>query len=225
MKHYIKLSYDIDKNSPLYPGTPRIFIKKKKEIKRGDFCNTFIITMSNHTGTHMDAPRHFWNSGRFINEYALDELMFKKPQIVDCEKEAEEVIEVDDLAEFIKKDTDLLLIRTGFYKYRLQKTNKYCYRNPYMSISTAKWIRQDHPSIRAIGIDCISISSYANRLIGRETHKTLLKSSDYKKQSVLIIEDLCMPPQLKKIDEVMVFPIFVKGIDSAPCTVIGVTND
>lgn len=234
MKRYIKLSYNISVDTPLYPETPPIIIKKVKEISKGNSCNTSLITLLNHAGTHIDAPRHFFNSGRTITEYSIEELVFQKPLIVDCPKRVDEVIEIDDLVSLINSnDTDMLLIRTGFYRYRiaqssalnLQSLYNYCYKNPYLSPKTAEWIRNNHSHIRAIGIDCISISSYEKREIGRETHKILLNSDKFKGSPVLIIEDLYLPHEIKKLDELIISPIFIEGVDSTPCTVIGVIND
>jgi len=226
MKRYVRLSYDIGENTPLYPGINPVAIRKVKEISKGDSCNTFLITFSNHTGTHIDAPGHFWNSGRTISEYSLEELVFKNPFLVDCPKGIDEVIEINDFDSLRGcRDTDLILIRTGFHKYRSEDVYTYCYKNPCFLPETAVWIRNNFPNMRAIGIDCISIASHSHRELGRETHKILLKEDGFRSSSFLILEDLRLSYEIKKIDELIVSPVFIEGIDSTPCTVIGVIND
>ena len=226
MRHYIKLSYDLGINTPLYPGTPPVSIKSTKSIGKGDSCNTSMITFSNHTGTHIDMPKHFIDSGRTVCDYSMEELVFKKPHIVDCLKGVEDIIEVGDLANsVIPPETDFLLIRTGFSGFRNADVHIYSYKNPCFSPQTAEWIRKNYPNIRAVGVDCISVSSRAHRDLGRETHKILLKEDGFKGEPVLIVEDLYIPSEINRLDELMVVPIFIESIDSAPCTVIGVVID
>ncbi len=234
MKRYIKLSYNIGVDTPLYPETPPVIIEKVKEISKGNSCNTSLITLSNHAGTHIDAPRHFYDSGRAINEYSLEELVFKKPLLINCPKEINEVIKIGDLTGLMNSnDADILLIRTGFHKYRISQSSaltpqslyNYCYKNPYLSPDTAEWIRNNLPDVKAIGIDCISISSFEKRKCGRETHKILLKEDGFKGPPILIVEDLYIPYEIHKLDEVIVSPIYIESVDSSPCTVIGIIKD
>jgi kynurenine formamidase len=226
VKRYIKLSYNIGVDTPLYPETPPVVIEKVKEISKGNSCNTFLITLSNHLGTHIDTPGHFFNSGRTISEYSIEELVFQKPLIVDCPKGINEVIEIDDIASSMNSnDSDILLIRTGFYKYRKDDIHTYCYKNPYLSLHAAEYLRKTFSTLKAIGIDCISIASYEKREIGREVHKTLLNSDEFKGSPIPIIEDLYLPHEIKELDELIISPIFIEGVDSAPCTVIGIIQD
>ena len=224
---YVKLSYNIKKKMPVYPGTKPLSIRRIKEIAKKDSCNTCEITFSNHIGTHIDAPRHFFNSGRAISSYSMKELVFKKPILVNCPKDSCESIEIEDLMSLTKNKTkpDLLFLRTGFSKYRGKNSYNYSYKNPFLAPSTAEWIRKEVPSIKALAIDCVSIASYSNRKYGAKTHRILLTESGFKGLPVLIIEDLCIPTSIDNLDEIAVLPFSVEGIDSAPCTVIGVIHD
>jgi len=226
MGKYVTLSYNLSKSTPLYPGTPPLRIKRAKAISEGDTCNTFVLELSNHSGTHVDAPAHFTDSGKKISEYAMDELVFRKPVIVDCPKGPEGIIEIDDLSDLTHSGTpDSLLIRTGFHEYRERDVDIYRYKNPCLSPRAARWIRSDFPGIKAVGIDCVSIASFAHRQLGKETHEALLKEGGFKSAPVIIIEDLYIPREISVLDELIVLPIFMEDIDSAPCTVIGVRHD
>ncbi len=219
---YVKLSYTIDVKTPLYPGTHPFTFQEVKKIRGGDSCNTSLITMPNHGGTHVDAPRHFFDSGRSISEYDLEELIFDTPQLIDCYKGPEEFIECKDLQGKVSKGCDLLLIKTGFYKYRSSDEHTYSFKNPALSPEAAKWIRDNCPNIRAIGVDCISVSSHSHMDIGIETHKILLQTNGFTGPPVLILEDVDLSSDLGGLKKVMVVPFCIAGIDSAPCTVIGV---
>lgn len=226
MCKFVQLSYGIDEEVPLYPGTSPLEIRKIKEIDKGDSCNTFSITLSNHSGTHIDTPMHFWKSGRGVKEYPAHKLACKNPLIIDCPKRPGEIIEVKDLTRLAaERESDALLIRTGFYKYRSSDAGTYCNSNPSLSPEAADWIRQNLQNLKILGIDSISISSSSHRETGARAHKILLTDHGYGGDPVLILEDLYLPGELKRLSELLVFPIFAADIDSSPCTVIGVIHD
>jgi len=70
------------------------------------------------------------------------------------------------------------------------------------------------------GIDWISISPYQDRELGREAHRVFLDQKG-RNNPVLLIEDIDLSGNFKKLKEVWVSPLRVERVDSAPCTVIG----
>ncbi len=95
-------------------------------------------------------------------------------------------------------------------------------------ILAAKWadrsdkpLRKELKFIKAIGIDTISITAFQRKEEGRSAHKILLKKSN-SGRPMLIIEDLNLSMEYANFSRIFAIPIFIKGIDSAPCTVIGV---
>ncbi len=211
---------------PLYPGVAPLEIRKLREIDKGDSCNTFSLTLSNHGGTHIDMPRHILNSGKSAKDYPADKLVCKNPVIIDCPKRPGEIVEVGDLTGLAAdKESDALLIRTGFYKYRTSDIKRYCNENPPLSPGAAEWIRQNLLNLNIVGIDSISISSKAHKGLGAEAHRILLASQGYGGDPLLILEDLYLPEELRTLDELFIFPVFNADIDSSPCVVIGVASD
>lgn len=168
-------------------------------------------------------PKHFFSSGTGIKDCPEHRLNCKNPSLIDCPKRAGEMIEPRDLESSIRDmHTEALLIRTGFYRHRSADIEAYCNNNPFFSPNAARWIRENLLNLNMIGIDIISISSKAHKSMGIEAHKILLTDQDFKGAPVYILEDLYLPAEFKKIDELFVFPIFSADIDSSPCSVIGV---
>lgn len=72
--------YDITKelfSVETYPGDP---IPDKAEwfsIENGDVCNLTAIKIGSHTGTHIDAPRHFFTEGKGVSEISLEKCIGK----------------------------------------------------------------------------------------------------------------------------------------------------
>lgn len=59
--------------SQVYPGDPEPGFERMKEIRRGDSCNLTRFWMCAHNGTHEDAPAHFVEDGRTVEEICLDD--------------------------------------------------------------------------------------------------------------------------------------------------------
>lgn len=221
----VRLSYPLGEGMPVYPGTPDTVVAAVKSKDGGDSCNTSLIMLSNHAGTHIDGPAHFEKYGKRIGDYDVDSLVFDDIAIADCSKEPGQPVLAEDVAGFLSDTTDLLLIRTGFGKYRERATREtYTGNNPYLHGDAAKMLR-GHRAIRAIGIDCISISSHANREMGRIAHEILLSARGHERDPILIIEDMLIPEGSWMFDKIIVVPLYFEGIDSAPCTVLGFLSD
>lgn len=221
---YLKLSHGIKPGvMPLYPGTPLPRRIDLKSMKAGDSCNASGVMLSLHSGTHVDFPGHFREDGRLCSDYSLTELIFKRPVVCHCPKGREDEIDVSDLKSFSPRaDADALIIKTGFSSYRDKRPSVYTSESPFVTPAAARWLKKRMKSLRAIGIDCVSFSSFADRKAGRETHRVFLGD---KKNPVILIEDMRLPEGLDRLDELMVCPIFIEGAEAAPCTVIGVRHD
>ena len=46
-----------------YPGNPPFELSAVKRVAQGDSSNTSRLLMGTHAGTHVDAPRHFFDDG------------------------------------------------------------------------------------------------------------------------------------------------------------------
>ena len=64
-------------SSKAYPGDPAPEYERLLEIKNGDVCNLTYLKLCAHNGTHMDAPWHFMDEGRTIDELPLEQVMGK----------------------------------------------------------------------------------------------------------------------------------------------------
>lgn len=56
----------------VFPGDPSPERTVSMSIAKGDICNLTELKMCAHNGTHVDAPYHFINDGRTIDQVALD---------------------------------------------------------------------------------------------------------------------------------------------------------
>ena len=71
----IDISVTVGQTVPVWEGdTPPLLIEEKNEYEQGTIQTT-TVTMNIHTGTHIDAPRHFYPDGKKAEDIFLYSLM------------------------------------------------------------------------------------------------------------------------------------------------------
>ena len=214
------LSHKLSASIPVYGSTKAtIQLREIKSIVSGDSCQTYWLGMENHWGTHVDCPAHFFTEGMKIADYEAKFWLFRKPQILSVNAKPGQIIGRKDLITEINPETDLLLLKSGWGKFRGEEI--YSLQNPGLDPGLGLWLRKEYPSLRAIGFDWISLSSYTHRELGREAHKAFLNPEGVG-HPIVIIEDMNISEYLNKLKEVWVVPLRVERIDSVPCTASGV---
>lgn len=216
------LSHPYTSKVPVYGGGSEfIDIRSIKSIQAGDSCNVYYFGMNNHWGTHVDGPNHFHESGMTVVDYPPETWFFTSPKLVSLELEPGQIVNVADLVDHVDGDVDFLLIQSNWTRFRGEDV--YGRNNPGLSPDIADWLRH-FPRIRAVGIDWISVSSFANRELGREAHRAFLKPDG---PPFLLIEDMNLSDIGGNLllKQVVVAPLFVTGLDSVPCTVYGICEE
>ena len=219
MDNWIWLSHTLSETTPAYGGGRGLEITSDKQISRGDSCNTVQLTMPNHIGTHVDAPNHFVDQGKTVDQYTPQQWIFNKSLLIDVPITNTTVIDVDAieaaLGDSAVEDADLVLVRTGMEAYR--NDARYWSQYPGFSPDLSKWFQQRFPSFSVIGTDTISISSTVHRDVGREAHQAFLSDG------IRIIEDMALSYIIDaaSLMKVIVMPMRCDGGDGAPVTVMG----
>ena len=66
--------YDITQelfSGKVYPGDPAPSYERIMSIEQGAVCNLTNLVMGAHNATHMDAPYHFYNAGKTVEQIEL----------------------------------------------------------------------------------------------------------------------------------------------------------
>lgn len=213
---WVWLSHPLAPDTPAYGGGEGLELHCVKSIASGDSCNTAKLILSNHLGSHVDAPRHFYSGGQAVDTYAPDEWIFSSPSLIDIPLNSPDLITPGHLSVALSEtsyDVDLLLIRTGFEACRGDR--RFWEAAPGLHPELADWLRTKLPRLRAIGVDCISVSSFQHREAGRAAHKALLGAG------WRLFEDLALANlSVDCIHSVIALPLRISNGDGAPCTVI-----
>ena len=96
--------YDISQevfSCAVFPGDPAPQREIMNDMNKGDLYNLTAIHMCAHNGTHVDAPYHFINDGKTIDQVSLEK--FVGPCYV---AEREGVVTAEDAKEILQKASD-----------------------------------------------------------------------------------------------------------------------
>jgi kynurenine formamidase len=215
------LSYPINERVPAWPGSPQLRIEKCSQISEGKPANTAMISLYNHIGTHYDAPNHFIPEGLKISELPLQRFIFQRPLLLDIPKTDREKITAQDLADQADRIAccDLLMLRTGFSRYRVSDPPRYEAEGPGISAECAEYLVARFKNLAAVAVDFVSIASYRDRQDGNRAHEILLGGRDG--HFICALEDVNMGELPENgLKRVFALPLFVQGVDSAPVTVL-----
>ncbi|WP_414469864.1 cyclase family protein [Methanobacterium sp. ACI-7] len=219
---YITLSHTLEQSSPVHMALKEPEIKPNSQISKGGGYNSYIINVENHSGTHVDAPGHFLENTKIISDYTPDELVFNNPLILNIPKGQNELIKLEEISDLNLDDKDCIVFKTHFGKYQKDDPETYLNFNPGIGPDLIYWIRKNYPLIRCIGIDCISISASQKPEEGKKAHLNAFMGNEELGEPLLLVEDMKLDTlkNLDSIKSIIVVPWQIKGIDSAPCTVL-----
>jgi kynurenine formamidase len=151
--------------------------------------NKEIVEISTHTGTHVDAPFHFFEDGRTIDEVPLESYVGPAVVLDLREKQAGSAIERQDLEPLADELAagDIALLNTGG-GHRRANTKAFLTEYVYLSGGGAQYLI-DH-GVKGVGIDAVSMGGYNDPSASGPPHRILLGSGAF------IIEELYFPEEV-----------------------------
>jgi arylformamidase len=220
---FLELSYPLSPDIPVFPGSPLDEFYPHTRMSRGEESNTTIIRHYLHSGTHVDAPFHFYEKGIPIDKVPLDNFIYTKPVILQKSLGKGELWQPEDLkqAGAALFDADILFLCSGYYTLR-QNAVVYSDDFPSLACEAARILRTELPMLKAVAIDTLSIESC---VLGPQydfrVHKTLLDGDLYPERPILIYEDVNIAPILNRsIQRVFAFPLRFIGLDASPVNIV-----
>jgi len=213
------LSHVLDENTPTYGNRNQFVCEKKSDILKGDVANDSSINTTVHIGTHIDMPYHFFEDGQTIEDFDIN--YFRFSNILFINMIPKNIIVENELISLLEKkqnkqNYDALIIKTGICHKRDKE--EFWETNYGFDPSIAEYLRINFPKIRVIGFDSISVSSFSNRMLGREAHKAFLNPSN----PILLLEDMDLTrlDKVSKIVHLDIVPLRIAKCDGLPCTII-----
>jgi len=72
---FFDVTVAISESVPIYEGDPRASVEGVMAISRGDGANVSSLCFGAHTGTHVDAPNHFIDGTRRVEDLEVEKLI------------------------------------------------------------------------------------------------------------------------------------------------------
>ena len=149
----LDVSVPLAAGMPAYPGNPEFELQPVKRIADGGSSNVSRLVMGTHTGTHVDAPRHFFDDGAGVDALPLD-LLLGRARVVEITKRGG--IGADELA-----------------RPASAKTSACCSRRPNSALWNSEGFHQDYTylteagarylveqGVKVVGIDYLSVEQF-----------------------------------------------------------------
>jgi arylformamidase len=190
---WIDISTPLGAGMPVWPGDPPLRFTRVAAIGRGDGCDVTAVSMCLHTGTHVDAPRHYIEGGTGIDGMPLDATIGAARVITIRDRRA---IRLAELRPYRIRRGERLLFRTA----RLA--------TGYVALARDAAVYLAERGVRALGIDALSIGGPDED--GDEVHRILLAAG------VWIIEGLELTRVRAGRYELVCLPLNIPAADGAP---------
>lgn len=149
MAEIIDISLDINEDTAVMPENPE-FNKEELASIGEEGYKLYKICMSNHIGTHIDAPAHFIKDGALINQLPLNDLV-GRAQVVEIRDQYK--VSLDELKKADIKDNIRILFKTRNSK--LLNENRLTENFVYLDKEAAAYLVKK--GVRLVGLDYFSI--------------------------------------------------------------------
>jgi arylformamidase len=198
---FIDITRTLGLDTLTYTGDRPLEITYSASMEEGKDWNTFSLKMTNHTGTHLDAPRHMIMNGKDLNKFTAEDF------ILEClviEIKSKKTITLDEIKSYKIKTGSAVLFKTRHSNEARKELNK---NFVYLEYDAAKYLKEK--KVKLVGIDYLSVDDYYD--LKSPVHHLFFKNN------ILILEDA----YLKKVKpgkyKLYCFPIKILNANGAPC--------
>jgi kynurenine formamidase len=222
MSRVIWLSHRLDVNGPRPPAIPAPSLEPLYTIEK-DQASVQILRVASHTGTHVDTPAHVIPDGLTLDDYSPEEFMFSRPAVVDLPLPPKAIVQAKDIDPLLNsaRGADVLLVRFNYGAIREFDPDLFAADSPGFGVEACRLLRERCPELRCLGLDVQSLACIAHLDETMAAHNELLGGRGSK---FLVIEDMDLRGDLDGLREVRVNPWLVHGMDSGPCSVVGILD-
>jgi arylformamidase len=201
----IDVSVPLDSNLPTYPGNVPFSLQRQQDMARGDHANVSAVTMSVHAGTHVDAPKHFFNDGLGVEALPL-ELLCGRTRVI--EVTTRKGVTPEDLAGVDLSEDVRVLLKSHNSRYWGNPE----FQKDFVGVTEAAARLIVERGVKLIGVDYLSIEVF--RTPGAPAHHALLAAG------VIIIEGLNLRDVEPGVYDLFCLPLRIIGADGAPARVV-----
>lgn len=201
MSDWIDVSVPVHSGMVVWPGDSEVRVERVLELEQGAPFNLTHCSFTAHTGTHIDAPRHFLAGGQTIDSIPLDAVL-GPCRVVRIH--APEKVSPAELPGDLMSGERILFQTDNSFKNN--KLNEFIEDFVYVSREAAEVLAS--AGVRLVGIDYLSVGGFKRDMA--ETHCILLAAG------IWIVEGLDLSQVEPGRYELACLPLRLTGADGAP---------
>jgi arylformamidase len=205
-REWIDVSVPVRAGMVHWPGDPEVKLERTTSIADGADANLTRMDMSAHTGTHMDAPLHFFDDDPGIETFPLD-IALGRARVIRIE--GEEPIDRGQLEGLDIQGGERILFRTR-NSDRSWWERDFDPSFVHVSVEAAEFLGE--VGVALVGVDYLSVGGYESD--GAETHRALLGAGAW------IVEGLNLSEIEPGDYDLICLPVKLVGSDGAPARVL-----
>lgn len=199
------ISIPIDADTPVYEGDPPIEITLSSALDQGDNANVSRLVFGAHTGTHVDAPLHFYRDGKAVHELSL-EVLIGPAEVIDLVGR-KQITRAALLASGLAGKKRVLLKTSNSSLWREKGFQK---DFAFLDENAAQYLVES--DIELVGIDYLSIEEFGTS--NPATHLKLLA------KGIIIVEGLDLSDIKPGAYTLICLPLLLRGCEGSPCRAV-----
>jgi len=202
------ISVLLHEGTPIWPGDPKLSMHLASSIATGGVANVTHLDMGAHTGTHVDAPCHFYANGSGVDQLPL-EILIGPCRVFDLSGLTGPItraaLEKCDFGGVTRA-----LFKTRNSRHWANDDREFDKQFVAVAADAAKYLVER--GVKLVGVDYLSVEAFGSKK--HPVHETLLGAG------VVIIETLNLAEVLAGDYELIALPVKLKGADGAPARVV-----
>jgi arylformamidase len=206
------ISVPIRTGGVVYPGNPPITITPQQAISQGAGANVSRIDFGSHSGTHVDAPKHFFDDGAGVDSLPL-EVLIGPARLIAFGDGVKSVGEAE-LKQHDLNGVERLLIRTRNSAWLASGSTEFHPDYTYVAPDGAAYLAG--LGVKLVGVDYLSVEQFHSG--HHRTHRTLLQ------REIVIVEGLSLSEPPPGDYELYCLPLKLAGLDGGPARAVLVSR-
>lgn len=196
---WVDISIPIHPEMAIWPDNPEVEIEGSQCMQHGDVCNVSKLTLGSHTGTHVDAIKHFIKGAEGIEKAPIKNFI-GPARVVEVHSESE--IRLADFDQNVINKGQRILFKSP---NSLNAIHDKAFQKDFvhLSVEVAEWLAE--MKVACVGVDYLSVGGFDGNVV--DVHKALLGNEIYAVEGLVLtdIEEawydlICLPLAIKGCD-------------------------
>ncbi|MER0240181.1 cyclase family protein [Fulvimarina sp. MAC8] len=217
----VDLTHSLRDGMPTWPTHPHYCQEVVETYERGDVALNHSLSLSEHTGTHFDAPRHFVKDAASILDLPLGRFVARMATIPATDYGPNGAVEPDRILAFERENGEIeagaaVFFHFGWDRFWDDPADHANFLKDWPGLSGEASALLVARGVSIVGCDCLSIDSFVNEDF--PAHRTLLEAG------IVIGENFAnlgtLPPQATLV----ALPLPIEGGSGAPTRAVAILD-